>query len=323
MDASRHGRGARLGDRLFASRRSGRRFMLREPSGTLVTSSLSSAEPRVASRCAVSERPPSATAVAGRRAAARRRRARGPDRRRPGGGAVRWRSPAPAASPERAAAPRPGGPEGGGGPAARARGAEGRGAVGEEEQGVDVAAAVEGAPRTQPQPARRAERADGVAAGEAGAGARREPSEAEVGGVQRAAAHGDGQPAARERAAEGHTTRTGGAHDGPWARRHVDAAALPARERRARRDVERPDHGPAQRPAPAASRRRHGGAGRAPSRPRTRRRARRGRGGVGAAASAEGTAARRGRSRARVICCSRCATSSPSAHGRARSRSCP
>ena len=148
---------------------------------------------------------------------ARRRRPRRSDRPRRRAGGREWRSAE-------------GSRRGAGG-----RRSERRGAVREQQQGIDVAAAGGRAAGAEAQPAGRAEQCRGRRRGATREpAARHEPPQAEVGRHQRAAAHADRQPAARERAGEGHPPRAGGAHDGSGARRHVDAAALPARERRAR-----------------------------------------------------------------------------------------
>ena len=146
-----------------------------------------------------------------------------------------------------------------------------------------------------------------------------EPAQAEVRRHQRAAAHAHRQPAARQGAGEGHAPRACGAHDGSGRRRDVDAAALPARERRARGrrgTRRRPDRAAASAtwqlslpprrvasPGPAtvthakASEARTMGCGR---------------GGIGRRYGRE----ERGRGRPRVICCSRCAKPRQSARAR-------
>ena len=193
----------------------------------------------------------------GRRPAARRRRARGPDRPATADGAAAARAPPSAPAPGGAPARRPGagGASGGAARAAPDRGTgSDRGLVAQERERVDVAAAVAGTARAQAQAPRRAQGAERRARGDPRSGAHREPAQTEVGGHERAAAHAHGQPAARERPGEGHAARAGSAHDGSRRRRHVDAAALSARERRLRRDVEGADHRPAQRPAPRGGR---------------------------------------------------------------------
>jgi hypothetical protein len=148
-------------------------------------------------------------------------------------------------------------------PEARAwRGAEGRrrgrSGLTQEVERVDVAATVPRAAGAEAQAPIGAERTDALPDGRAGTAADGERAEVQVGGNERAAAHGDGETGVRERSGEGDAAGTGGADGCAGRSGDVDAASLPASERRARTESERADHVAAERPAPGGARRRRG-----------------------------------------------------------------
>jgi hypothetical protein len=147
--------------------------------------------------------------------------------------------------------------------------------VAEELEWVDVASAVAGAAGPEPQAAGRPEGPEAPAEVGVGAAADGEVAEAQVGGDERAAADGDGQAVVRKRAGEGDAAGARGVYGGAGRSGDVDPAALPASERRARRQAEGADDAAAKRPAPGGARRRRGAGG---GDARTRQGARRDRG---------------------------------------------
>jgi hypothetical protein len=124
------------------------------------------------------------------------------------------------------------------------------GRVAQEHERVEVAAAVSGAPRAQPQATHATEGAEPLPAPDARSSAHVEAVEPEVGRDERAAAHGHREALPRKLTRERHAPWAGGADGAAWDRHDIDAAPLSASERRARREAEGTDHATAQRPAP-------------------------------------------------------------------------